>query len=234
MNRIAHPSRGPIEYRVAGQGPAALALNGGHTNANSPPGHERFFLEPGSQLIVPSRHGYGATPSAIGKTAKPQNRKSLCRRARWPPGSPCLERVNVLGISTSGPTALQVAGRHPDRVSLLILQNTVTGAQFPGSVTRPGAYLIFNRWTERWTWAAVQAKALVCTDEGLLAGRPLSLLGAAFRIICGSAVACAGQACDRDTPPMPIRRAASSHAARHTGGRVASQTPALAPRAAAR
>ena len=72
MNRIAHPSRGPIEYRVAGQGPAALALNGGHTNANSPPGHERFFLEPGSQLIVPSRHGYGATPSAIGKTAKPQ------------------------------------------------------------------------------------------------------------------------------------------------------------------
>ena len=77
MKRIAHTAHGPIEYRIVGWGPAVLALNGGHTNAASPLGHERFFVEQGYQLIIPSRPGYGKTPSA-----RRQKRRSLRRRAR--------------------------------------------------------------------------------------------------------------------------------------------------------
>ncbi len=38
MNAIAQTSHGPVEYRIVGQGPAILVLNGGHTNCHSPLG----------------------------------------------------------------------------------------------------------------------------------------------------------------------------------------------------
>jgi pimeloyl-ACP methyl ester carboxylesterase len=160
---IAHIACGPIEYRVVGWGPAVLALNGGHTNAASPLGHERFFVEQGYQLIIPSRPGYGKTSSGAGRTAEAfaDALVDLLDHLR-------LERVTVLGISAAGPTALQFAGRHPDRVSLLILQNAVTGARFPGRITRLGAYVVFNRWTERWTWAAFRAFARVMPQRALI------------------------------------------------------------------
>jgi pimeloyl-ACP methyl ester carboxylesterase len=162
MMRIAHTTHGPIEYRIVGWGPAVLALNGGHTYAASPLGNEQFFLREGYKLIIPSRPGYGATPLATGKTAEAfaDALVDLLDHLQ-------VERVIVLGISAAGPTALQFAGRHPERVSLLILQNAVTGARFPGPVTRVGAYVIFNRWTEGWTWAAFRAFAGVAPQRAL-------------------------------------------------------------------
>lgn len=73
MNSITQVEKGPIEYRVVGKGStgsAVLVLNGGHTNCRSPFGHEQFFLEEGYQLIIPSRPGYGKTPSCTGRTAE--------------------------------------------------------------------------------------------------------------------------------------------------------------------
>ncbi len=70
MTIIAQTAKGQIEYRRVGQGPVVLVLNGGHTNCNSPLGHERFFVERGYQLVIPSRPGYGKTPSASVKTAQ--------------------------------------------------------------------------------------------------------------------------------------------------------------------
>jgi pimeloyl-ACP methyl ester carboxylesterase len=154
MNRIAQTKNGLIEYRVVGQGPAVLLLNGGHTNCNSPFGHEQFFLDQGCRLVIPSRPGYGKTPSAIGKTAEAfaDALVDLLNHLR-------LARAIVVGISAAGPTALQLAGRHPERVSKLILQNAVTGGRFPTLGTRLGAYLLFNPWVEGWTWAAFRAFA---------------------------------------------------------------------------
>src|SRR5437763_16169698 len=136
MNTIAQTEKGPIEYRVVGQGPAVLVLNGGHTNCNSPLGHEPFFLEQGYQLVIPSRPGYGKTPSSTGRTAEAfaDALVGLLDHLH-------LERVIVIGISAAGPTALQLAGRHPKRVSKLILQNAVTGGKFPANRTRVLAYL---------------------------------------------------------------------------------------------
>jgi pimeloyl-ACP methyl ester carboxylesterase len=163
MKSMVQLERGPIEYRIVGQGPAVLALNGGHTNCDSPLGHERFFLEQGYQLIIPSRPGYGSTPSATGRTAEAfaDALVGLLDHLR-------LAQVIVVGISAAGPTALQLAGRHPERVSALLLQNAVTDARFPGPGMRMGAYLVFNPLVERWTWAAFRAFARVAPQHALL------------------------------------------------------------------
>lgn len=162
MNNIAQVKQGPIEYRIAGQGSALLVLNGGHTNCNSPLGHEQFFLNEGYQLIIPSRPGYGKTPSSVGKSAEScaDALVSLLDNLQ-------LEQVIVLGISGGGPTSLQLAGRHPDRVSKIILQNAVTGGKFPTLSIRLGAYLAFNPWVERWTWKTFRAFAQVAPQRAL-------------------------------------------------------------------
>ncbi len=149
MNTIAQTERGPIEYRVVGQGPAVLVLNGGHTNCTSPLGHQRFFVEQGYQLIIPSRPGYGNTPSSTGRTAEAFADTLIPLLDQFQ-----LEQVIVLGISAGGRTALQLAGRAPSRVSKLILQNAVTGGKWPSFPTRIMAYLLFNPLVERWTWTA--------------------------------------------------------------------------------
>jgi pimeloyl-ACP methyl ester carboxylesterase len=162
MNSIAQIEKRPVEYRVVGQGPAVLMLNGGHTNCNSPLGHESFFLEQGYKLVIPSRPGYGKTPSSTGRTAEAFADVLVGLLDHLG-----LERVIVIGISGGGPTALQLAGRHPERVGKVILQNAVTGGKFPDPLTRLGAYLVFNPWMERWTWTAFRSFARVAPLSAL-------------------------------------------------------------------
>lgn len=162
MSSIAQLDKGPIEYRIAGRGSAALVINGGHTNCNSPFGHEQFFLGEGYQLVIPSRPGYGKTPSATGRTAE-AFADALVDLLDYLH----IERVIIIGISGGGPTALQLAGRHPERVGKLILQNAVTGGHFPTLGVRLGAYLVFNPWVERWTWAAFRVFARVAPRKAL-------------------------------------------------------------------
>lgn len=162
MSRIAQTNQGPIEYRTVGQGPAVLVLNGGHTNCHSPLGHEQFFLDQGYQLIIPSRPGYGKTPSSTGRTAEAfaDALVSLLDLLH-------LDQVIVVGISGAGPTALQLAGRAPKRVSKVILQNAVTGGRFPRGLTRVITYLLFNPVGERWTWIAFRAFGRVAPQAAL-------------------------------------------------------------------
>ncbi len=152
MKSIVQLAQGLIEYRIAGQGIPVLVLNGGHTNCDSPLGHEQFFLERGYQLIIPSRAGYGHTPSSTGRTAEAfaDALVGLLNELH-------LEQVIVVGISAAGPTTLQFVGRHPERVSKVILQNAAMSGNFATFGIKLGSYIVFNRWTERWTWAAFRA-----------------------------------------------------------------------------
>lgn len=149
-----------------------LVLNGGHTNCNSPLGHEQFFLREGYQLVIPSRPGYGKTPSSMGKSAE-----AFADVLVGFLDALQVEKVILIGISASGPTALQLAGRHPERVSKLILQNAVTGGIFPTLGIRLGSYVVFNPWVERWTWAAFRsfAKAAPLTALKIMMGSLSSL-----------------------------------------------------------
>ena len=154
MKTIVHLEQGIVEYRVVGEGSAVLVLNGGHTHCDSPIGHEPFFLREGYQLVIPSRPGHGKTPTSTGKSAEAfaDALVSLLDKLG-------LGQVVVVGISGGGPTALQLAGRHFERVSKLILQNAITGGKFSGFGIRLGSHLVLNRWVEGWTWAAFRSFA---------------------------------------------------------------------------
>ena len=164
MNKLAQLAQGPLEYLVLGEGPAVLVLNGGHTNCNTPFGHERFFLEKGYRLIYLSRPGYGNTPLATGKTAE-----AFADALSGFLDYLGLERVIVIGISGGGPTALQLAGRHRLMVDKLILQNAVTGGRLSSTRTKLFAYLGFNPWIEGWIWTAFRAFARTAPQKALKA-----------------------------------------------------------------
>jgi pimeloyl-ACP methyl ester carboxylesterase len=162
MNSLVQLTQGLLEYRVVGEGPTVLVLNGGHTSCNTPFGHEQFFIEQGYRLILPSRPGYGNTPLTTGPTAEAfaDTLVSFLNYLQ-------LEQAIVVGISAAGPTALQLAGRHPHRVEKLILQNAVTGGKLSSLSTKLGAYLFFNPWIESWSWAAFRAFARMQPRQAL-------------------------------------------------------------------
>jgi pimeloyl-ACP methyl ester carboxylesterase len=162
VSHLARTKQGLIEYRSVGQGPAVLVLNGGHTNCHSPLGHETFFREQGYQLIVPSRPGYGRTPSSTGKTAEAfaDALVSLLDFLQ-------LDQVIVVGISAAGPTALQLAGRYPERVSKVILQNAAIDGRYASGMIRLGTYVLFNPLLERVIWAAFRGFGRVAPQAAL-------------------------------------------------------------------
>lgn len=136
-------------------------LIGGHTNCNSPLDMSRFCCD-GHQLVAPSRPGYENTPSSTGKSAE-----SFAGALVGLLDQRHLERLIVVGISAAGPTALQPAGRHAERVSRLILKNAVTGGRLPAPGVRFDAYIVFNPWVERSIWAAFRLFARAAPRNAL-------------------------------------------------------------------
>ena len=159
----------PVEYRVEGKSEkVALILNGGHTDCDSPFGHEDLFLKLGYMLIIPSRPGYGRTPSRSGKTAEAfaDTIFSLLEQLG-------IESVVTVGISAAGRTALQLAGKYPDLVKKLILQNAIVTDQFPDPATRGFSILIFNPLIEKFTWTLINAFARISPElmlKGFISG----------------------------------------------------------------
>jgi len=162
VSHLAQTKQGQIEYRRVGQGQAVLVLNGGHTNCHSPLGHEPFFLAQGYQLIVPSRPGYGRTPSSTGKTAEAfaEALVSLLDILQ-------LDQVIVVGISAGGPTALQLAGLHPERVSKVILQNAAVDGRYASGMIRVLTYSFFNPLLEGLVWAAFRGLGRIAPRAAL-------------------------------------------------------------------
>ncbi len=151
MSQIINTVRGVVEYRLVGNGPVILVLNGGHTNCNSPFEHEKFFLENGYQIIIPSRPGYGKTPSSSGKTAEGFSHTLSVFLEKLE-----IEKVIVIGISAAGRTALHFAKNYPEKLDFLILESAVTNEIWPDKLTKLGAYVAFNKFTEGLTWAILR------------------------------------------------------------------------------
>jgi pimeloyl-ACP methyl ester carboxylesterase len=153
MIKVARTKRGLVEYRTEGNGPVVLVLNEGHTNCSSPFEHEKFFLENGYSLVIPSRPGYGETPSASGRTAE-----GFAETLAAFLDALMIDKVIVLGISAAGRTALHFAKNYPNRLTKLILESAVTCETWTDLHTRIGALILFNPFSEGITWSATFSK----------------------------------------------------------------------------
>jgi len=116
---IAQTAKGPIEYRLEGNGPTVMVLNGGHCSRETRLSHEKL-AEHGFSVLTPSRPGYDSTPSDVGKSAQAAADALAALLDTLQ-----ITTVDVIGISAAGPTALAFVQQHPGCIRKLILESAV-------------------------------------------------------------------------------------------------------------
>lgn len=121
-SRLAHGSLivatpcGPIEYQEAGSGVPLLAVHGSGGGFDQGMAFAAPLARRGIRVIAMSRFGYLRTPMPADASAEAQADAHVCLLDALGIG-----RAAILGGSAGAPSALQMAIRHPDRVSALIL-----------------------------------------------------------------------------------------------------------------
>ena len=120
--RVAHGSLliathcGPIEYQEAGTGVPLLAVHGSGGGYDQGMAFSGALAHQGIRVIAMSRFGYLRTPIPADASAAAQADAHVCLLDALG-----IHQAGVLGGSAGAPSALQMAIRHPDRVSALVL-----------------------------------------------------------------------------------------------------------------
>ena len=107
---------GAIEYQEAGAGVALLAVHGSGGGHDQGMAFARALATQGIRVIAMSRFGYLRTPMPADASAAAQADAHVCLLDALG-----IRRAAVMGGSAGAPSALQMAVRHPDRVSALVL-----------------------------------------------------------------------------------------------------------------
>ena len=118
---------GPIEYQQAGSGVPLLVVHGSGGGHDQGMAFEGALAQQGIRVIAMSRFGYLRTPMPADASPAAQADAHVCLLDALG-----IDRAAVLGGSAGGPSAMQMAIRHPDRVSALVLM--VPLAYKPGAV----------------------------------------------------------------------------------------------------
>jgi pimeloyl-ACP methyl ester carboxylesterase len=120
-SEIRETAKGPIEFAVTGTGPVLLHLHAGGSGCDQTLGLSWDLHRDAFAVLTPSRPGYLRTPLTAGAT--PEQAADAVASLLDELG---LGPVCVFGTSGGGPTALQFALRHPDRVWGLVLQSAIS------------------------------------------------------------------------------------------------------------
>ena len=107
---------GPIEYQEAGIGVPLLAVHGSGGGHDQGMAFAGALASHGIRVIAMSRFGYLRTPMPTDASAAAQADAHVCLLDAL--GIP---KAAVMGGSAGAPSALQMAIRHPDRVSALVM-----------------------------------------------------------------------------------------------------------------
>ena len=111
------PTRcGPIEYQESGAGVPLLAVHGSGGGHDQGMAFASGLAAHGIRVIAMSRFGYLRTPMPTDASAAAQADAHVCLLDAL--GIP---KAAIMGGSAGAPSALQLAIRHPDRVSALVL-----------------------------------------------------------------------------------------------------------------
>lgn len=119
-SEVVETARGPVEFARHGDPPYILILHG------TPQGHHASFVgEPfeaaGFGTITPSRPGYLRTPLSTGRTFAEQADAAAALLDAL-----AVDAVVAYAISGGGPSGVEFAARHPDRVKALILEVAIS------------------------------------------------------------------------------------------------------------
>jgi pimeloyl-ACP methyl ester carboxylesterase len=117
---VVQTPAGPIEYVLRGEGPVILKVVGAMENCESTMGNAALS-KAGFSILVPSRPGYGKTPLSVGQTSIEAANAMASLLAELG-----ISKVDVIAISSGGPTGLYLASRHPALVHRLILEDAVS------------------------------------------------------------------------------------------------------------
>ncbi len=118
---------GTIEVQQAGTGMPLLMIHGSGGGHDQGMAWARPLVQQGVRVIAMSRFGYLRTPRPADASPEAQADAHVCLLDAL--GIP---KAAVMGVSAGGPSAMQTAIRHPDRVSALVL--VVPIAYKPGAV----------------------------------------------------------------------------------------------------
>jgi pimeloyl-ACP methyl ester carboxylesterase len=123
---VVATSAGPIEYAEKGAGPPLLSIHGAGGGYDQGIANAADFVGDGYRVIAPSRFGYLRTPipQDASPAAQADAHVALLSELK-------VSKAIVLGISAGAQSAVELAIRHPDRVSALVL--IVPGTYSPDS-----------------------------------------------------------------------------------------------------
>ena len=107
---------GSIEYQEAGTGVPLLAVHGMGGGYDRGLALGAPLAKQGVRVIAMSRFGYLRTPMPIDASSEAQAEAYMCLLDALG-----IKQAAVMGYSAGAPSALQLAIRHPDRVSALVL-----------------------------------------------------------------------------------------------------------------
>lgn len=107
---------GPIEVQQAGQGIPLLMIHGSGGGHDQGMAWARPMTQKGVRVIAMSRFGYLRTPRPPDISPEAQADAHVCLLDALG-----IQRAAVMGVSAGGPSAMQTAIRHPDRVTALVL-----------------------------------------------------------------------------------------------------------------
>jgi 2-hydroxy-6-oxonona-2,4-dienedioate hydrolase len=169
---------GAIEYAAVGEGEPVLVVHGAGGGFDQGLDIGVGLIERGYRVIAPSRFGYLRTPLTGDASAAAQADAHACLLDALG-----IARAAVLGVSAGGPSALQLAIRHPERTAALVL--LVPAAYVPRqgaapSVTTPPRTPVVFATALRFDflfWAATRAAPQLM--EQAVLGTPSEVLDAA-------------------------------------------------------
>ncbi|MHB8949510.1 MAG: alpha/beta fold hydrolase [Rhodoferax sp.] len=127
-SRMVDTRCGPIEVQQAGEGVPLLMIHGSGGGHDQGMSWARPLSQQGVRVIAMSRFGYLRTPRPADASPEAQADAHICLLDALGIG-----KAAVMGVSAGGPSAMQAAIRHPNRVSALVLVVPITYK--PGTVT---------------------------------------------------------------------------------------------------
>jgi len=129
-SRVAQTPCGPIEFASEGEGPVLLLVHGAGGGYDQGLDFAEGFARLGFRVVTMSRFGYLGTPLPKDASPAAQADAHVCLLDALK-----IERAAVIGASAGAPSTMQLALRHPKRVSAMLLLVPIAYTPEPG----PGA-----------------------------------------------------------------------------------------------